>query len=214
MDIANQIRSGILVAGDKLPTEKHLSNQYSVSRTVVREAISRLKSDGLVVSRQGSGVFVSTNEMRNSFKIDNSDMSRSDVLALFELRQNIEVSGARLAAARHTSKDIKAIKQAQEAIILAKPWSEDEVRADLDFHYAIAFATQNSYYADFMAFLGSVLYENVKAARIESGDPLIKKVTVEEHERILQALLRRDPEAAGSAMMSHLQGAIARMAHE
>ena len=85
------------------------------------------------------------------------------------------------------------------------------MRADLDFHHAIAKATGNPFYADFMAFLGGALRATILTARSESKNPNIKAITLQEHLKIVQAIEARDPDAAGLAMLLHLQGASLRM---
>lgn len=209
--LSTKIRNGFFAYGTKLPTEHSLSDQFGVSRTVVREAISRIKSDGLVTSRQGSGVYVAHSATRRSFKLGEQLIDAADVLALFELRQPLELASARLAAARRTEDDLERIRRAHAAMEDSSDWSEEGVIADLAFHHEIALATGNAYYADFMAFLGGALQSTIRAARSGSGRPEIKQITIDEHARILHAIEQRDPETAAIAMSMHLQGAKERM---
>ncbi|WP_266352056.1 FadR/GntR family transcriptional regulator [Kaistia algarum] len=209
--LSTKIRSGFFAYGTKLPTEHSLSDQFGVSRTVVREAISRIKSDGLVTSRQGSGVYVAHSATRRSFKLGEQLVDAADVLALFELRQPLELASARLAAARRTEDDLDRIRKAHAAMEATSDWSEEGVIADLAFHHEISMATGNAYYADFMAFLGGALQNTIRAARSGSGRPEIKQITIDEHARILNAIEQRDPESAAIAMSMHLQGAKERM---
>ena len=209
--LSSKIRSGVFPYGAKLPTEHSLSDQFGVSRTVVREAISRIKSDGLVTSRQGSGVYVAHSATRRSFKLGEQLAEPGDVLALFELRQPLELASARLAAARRTEDDLERIRKAHAAMEDSSDWSEEGVLADLAFHHEIALATGNAYYADFMAFLCGALQDTIRAARSGSGRPEIKQITIGEHARILLAIEQRDPESAAIAMSTHLQGAKERM---
>ena len=205
------IRDGVIPAGTKLPTEQSLSRQFGVSRTVVREAISRLKSDGLVESRQGSGVSVIPASLRRSFKLHEAILGRQQVIELLEFRQPLEMASARLAATRHTPEDLREIVDAQQRMMASLDWSDEGVQADLDFHHAIAKATRNPFYADFMAFLGGALRATILTARSESNNPKIKSITLEEHLKIVQAIEEHDPDAAGHAMLLHLQGASQRM---
>jgi GntR family transcriptional repressor for pyruvate dehydrogenase complex len=210
--LARAIRDQSFRPGTRLPTEDALSRQFGVSRTVVREAISRAKADGLVRSRQGSGLFVAEPFERRSFTVEGSladDSSR--ILSFFELRRPIEISAAQLAAARRTDADLASIAAAQQEMATAKDWSKDGVSYDLRFHHAIAIATQNGYYIDFMAFLGNVVADSIRIARAESKQPGVDQITIEEHARILRAIERRDAEAAGLAMHNHLAGASDRM---
>jgi GntR family transcriptional repressor for pyruvate dehydrogenase complex len=211
-DIAEKISESILAgkfeAGARLPTEKALCEQFGVSRTVIREAISRIKADGVVNSLQGSGLYVAHPFQRRSFKFDqNFESELSRVTGLFELREPVEMAAARLAAARHTREDLARISAAHAAMINAADWSEEGVTADLEFHHAIALATHNVHYANFMAFMASELRDTIRTARAQSGRPEIKRITVEQHARILRAIERRDPEGAALAMHSHLEHA-------
>jgi GntR family transcriptional repressor for pyruvate dehydrogenase complex len=209
--LSTKIRTGGLAAGDRLPTEHTLSKEFAVSRTVVREALARLKSDGLVTSRQGSGVYVSSAATRLSFKLHDALVDGAEVLALFELRQPIEMAAARLAAARRSAEDLALIQSAHEAMVNSNDWSEEGVIADLEFHHAIARATGNAYYADFMAFMGGLLQATIRTARSRSGQPEIKRITIEEHAQVLTAIESSNPEAAALAMQAHLRGACERM---
>ncbi|WP_205409854.1 FadR/GntR family transcriptional regulator, partial [Escherichia coli] len=111
--LAEQIRQGTLAPGDRLPTEKQLTEIYSVSRAVVREALARLKSEGLITSQQGSGVFVDPNFQRNAFRIAAPSPGDSqDLEHILELMLSIEVTAARYAAQRRTDPDLKKMRQA------------------------------------------------------------------------------------------------------
>ncbi|MFH7112114.1 FadR/GntR family transcriptional regulator, partial [Achromobacter xylosoxidans] len=111
--LPQQIRQRTLAPGDPLPTEKQLTVIYSVSGAVVREALAGLKSEGLITSQQGSGVFVDPNFQRNAFRIaaprpgDNQDLEH-----ILELMLSIEVSAARYGAQRRTEPDLKTMRQA------------------------------------------------------------------------------------------------------
>ena len=111
-----EIRAGRPAAGEKLPTEAALVEQFAVSRTVVREAVSRLKSLGIVESRQGSGVFV----RQAAFAPLNFDTrlaaSRQAVIQMVEVRRALEAEVAALAAQRRNATDIERIRQAIEAL--------------------------------------------------------------------------------------------------
>jgi GntR family transcriptional repressor for pyruvate dehydrogenase complex len=215
-DIANglslSIRNGSLAVGSKLPTEKMLCVQFGVSRTLVREAISRIKADGLVESFQGSGVFFSQPFNRKSIKFDESYVADTKrILSLFELREPIEIAAVRLAAARRTDSNLERLSAAHDELLGADSKSAESVTADLNFHFAIAQATQNIFYSDFMAFLGGVIRASIRTARAKSDEPNITAITIEEHARIKFAIENQDPEKAALAMHLHLEGARKRM---
>jgi DNA-binding transcriptional regulator YhcF (GntR family) len=112
-----QIHAGRLEAGEKLPTEARLVEQFQVSRTVLREAVSRLKSLGLVDSRQGSGVYVSASPPYAPLNFDaRHSESREAVVQMAEVRRALEAEAAGLAAQRRKAADVKCLKQAVQAL--------------------------------------------------------------------------------------------------
>jgi DNA-binding transcriptional regulator YhcF (GntR family) len=118
-----------LAPGAKLPTEGMLGRQLGVSRAVVREAIARVKSDGLAQSRQVSGLYVTDPFERRSFRFDEElAQDEARMLGFFELRQPVEIAAAHFAAARRTDEDMARIVAALEAMTAAEDWSEDGVR--------------------------------------------------------------------------------------
>src|SRR5215813_7084968 len=111
--IASEIVRGRLSPGSRLPTEQELMATFGVSRTVVREAISALRSEGLVVTRQGSGAYVAADASRVPFRIDARDSeSIADVLKVMELRLAVEVEAAALAAQRAGPQQVAGIGRA------------------------------------------------------------------------------------------------------
>src|SRR6266567_3625693 len=101
--LTDDITSGKIPPGSRLPTEQELSAATGVSRTVVREAVAALRADGLVITRQGLGAFVASDVQRRPFRIDPSELkSRTDVLQILELRMSLEIEASGLAAERRT----------------------------------------------------------------------------------------------------------------
>lgn len=213
--LARELASGPLRPGDRLPTEQMLVARFHVSRAVVREAISRLKSDGLVVSRRGSGLYVAPSACSRSFRLDTGAVAAdlADVGAVLELRLAVEEAAAGLAAARRTPAQLAAIGRAHEAMASAEDWDGAGIAADIGFHRAIAEATGNARFTGFITFLGEGLAEAIRVARAAaSGGPDdTRRVTVEEHARILAAIGAGDATAARRAARAHLRGARRRM---
>ena len=112
--LADQIKSGRLAPGERLPTEHAMTRAARVSRTVVREAVAALRAEGLVITRQGVGAFVSAEPQRAPFRIDLAKLD--DVLNVMELRLGVEVESAGLAAERATRAQVRGIAAALEAI--------------------------------------------------------------------------------------------------
>jgi GntR family transcriptional regulator, transcriptional repressor for pyruvate dehydrogenase complex len=208
--LARDLAAGPLRPGDRLPTEQMLVARFRVSRAVVREAISRLKSDGLVVSRRGSGLYVAPPARSRSFRLDAAALA--DVGAVLELREAVEEAAAGLAALRRTPARLAAIARAHEAMAATANWDGAGVSADIGFHRAVAEATGNARFTGFVTFLGDSLADAIRAARAAASEPDgARRVTIEEHARILAAIEAGDPAAARRAARAHLRGARRRM---
>lgn len=213
--LGDRIRAGQLQAGDKLPTEAAIMGEFEVSRTVVREAISKLQAAGLVETRHGIGTFVLGLGDGPSFKITPEQFSTlQDVIAVLELRIGLETEAAGLAAQRRTADNLIALRKALDAVIAAVEAGQDSVAADFQFHLEIARATQNSHFADLMATLGAQI---IPRARLEpvadmSAERLayMRRVNAE-HESILDAITSQDAESARAAMRTHLSNSRERL---
>lgn len=203
--ITQQIDSGSLKAGDRLPTEQQFAEAYGVSRTVVREAIHQLKSQGLVRSRQGSGVFVTTPPAHRVMAFDPKVLESMDaVVQMVELRRVIEGEMAALAAARATRAQIAELKRALAAIDTATDSGQLGVEEDMAFHRAIGAATGNPQFLRLLSILEAYLrdamtvtkgYESMRA-------DFMARVRVE-HRAILTAIAAGDADAARQAAIQH-----------
>ena len=206
--LGDRIRAGQLQAGDKLPTEAAIMDEFEVSRTVVREAISKLQAAGLVETRHGIGTFVLGPGDGPSFKITPEQFSTlQDVIAVLELRIGLETEAAGLAALRRSEGNLLALRKALDVVIAAVEAGQDSVAADFQFHLEIARATQNGHFAELMSTLGSQI---IPRARLEptvdmSAERLayMRRVNAE-HESILDAITSQDAESARAAMRTHL----------
>src|SRR3954466_4607748 len=108
--LAEQIKSGRFAPGERLPTEQALTRAAKVSRTVVREAVAALRAEGLVITRQGVGAFVSAEPQRAPFRIEPEPLrSVDDILDVMELRLGVEIESAGLAAERASKANVRAI---------------------------------------------------------------------------------------------------------
>jgi GntR family transcriptional repressor for pyruvate dehydrogenase complex len=206
--LGDRIRSGSLGAGAKLPTEAAVMDEFGVSRTVVREAISKLQASGLVQTRHGIGTFVIGLGDAPGFRIAPEQYATlRDVIAVLELRLGLETEAAALAAKRRTAGNLKNLRSALDAFTAAVEAGRDAVGADFQFHIEIARATQNAHYADLMTSLGSMI---IPRARLNGVEPALgerqaylRRVNGE-HENILDAISGQNPEAARAAMRTHL----------
>jgi GntR family transcriptional regulator, transcriptional repressor for pyruvate dehydrogenase complex len=212
--LAEQIKSGRLAPGERLPTEQELTRAARVSRTVVREAVAALRAEGLVITRQGVGAFVSAEPQRAPFRIDPDRMqSLGDILNVMELRLGVEIESAGLAAERASRGQVRAIGAAFEGIERASAQGKSAVDEDLALHRAIAEATGNPEFARFLQFIGSHLIpRRTVGGLIEQmgGQRAYLVLIQEEHRRIYQAIEQRDPKAARDAMRRHLMRSIER----
>lgn len=207
--ISGQIQSSRFRPGAKLPTESALMAEQQVSRTVVREAISRLQAAGLVETRHGIGTFVKESSSAGAVKIAAASIfTMLDTLAVLELRISLETEAAALAATRRSDDDVQALR-ASLADFAGHVGQADgsAVSADLAFHLRIASATGNKYFQDILGQLGKRLIPRtrVDTAHIEQDDhgAYLQRVN-HEHEDICAAIERCDPEAARAAMRTHL----------
>lgn len=211
--LSQMIRSGRFASGGRLPTEAALGQRFGVSRAVVREAVARLKADGLVRSRRGSGLYVAEPDARRSFKVDDASVvAARGVEQLFELRETLETAAARLAAARHGPADLAAVAAAHAAMLGAADWHEAGLDADLQFHQAIAAATHNVFFAELMLYLANRLKQSIRQARATSRDQDIRTLVTAEHAQILESITKRRPAQAAQAMRDHLRRSRRRMA--
>lgn len=212
--LAEQIKSGRLAPGARLPTEHELTRAARVSRTVVREAVAALRAEGLVVTRQGVGAFVSAEPQRAPYRIEPERMqSLEDVLNVMELRLGVEIESAGLAAERASRQQVKAIGTALEAIERAARTGRSAVDEDLAFHRAIATATANPEFARFLQFIGRHLIPRRTVSGLPErmgGQRAYLALIQEEHRRIFEAIRDRQPDSAREAMRRHLTRSLER----
>jgi GntR family transcriptional repressor for pyruvate dehydrogenase complex len=212
--IAAEITSGRLAPGDRLPAEHELMAAMGVSRSVVREAVAALRSEGLVVTRQGAGAYVASDPTRVPFRIDPDRLSSiGDIVQIMELRLAVEVEASALAAQRATVTGLKTIERALAAIDRAINRNEPAVEQDTEFHRAIAAATANPMFDAFLAFLGHHIIPR-QHVRAEIAPGPARKTYLEkiqrEHRLIAEAIEQRDPSAARRAMHNHLTNGLER----
>ena len=206
--MASQIQNGRLRPGDKLPTESAIMGELAVSRTVVREAISRLQASGLVETRHGIGTFVLQAPSKDNFSIAEQDMSTvEDVINVLELRISLETEAAGLAAQRATPQELDAMASALGSFAAAIDGKSDAVPSDFEFHLEVAKATGNRHFADLMTYLGRRIIPRTRvntADQAPEGREAYLRRVHSEHESIFNAIRNQDPESARAAMRTHL----------
>lgn len=204
-EILHLIINAQIPEGGRLPTEAQLCKLYSVSRTVVRDALSRLKIDGIITSRQGQGSIVVRRPNAGVFTFPFVS-SIADMQRFFEFRQLVEGEVAALAAARRSAEELARIHAAFEAVSRALAQNESGIEEDLTFHFAIAEASHNKFLATPLFSARDNFVQCIQFARALSTKPderLGQRLQIE-HRRILEAIDAADEDAARLAMVTHL----------
>jgi GntR family transcriptional regulator, transcriptional repressor for pyruvate dehydrogenase complex len=203
--IEAEIDGGALKAGDRLPTEQQIATAHGVSRTVVREAVHQLKSQGLLRSRQGSGVFVTAPPAHRALAFDPKLLESMDaVVQMVELRRVIEGEMAALAAQRATRAQIAGLKRTLAAIDEATGRGELGVDQDLGFHRAIGEATGNPQFVRLLGILEAHLRDAMTVTKgHESKRADFMAQVRREHRAILAAIVAGNSKAARAAAIEH-----------
>lgn len=208
-----QIESGRYNPGDRLPSEAQLTKEFAVSRTVIREAIASLTADRLLEPRQGAGVFVLQPPEIVDLPFRNIDFVRiSSMIEMLELRAAVEVEAAMLAAQRRSPAQEERIVECYRRIGALAKEGKSTIEADFEFHLAIADATNNPRFREFLTMIGPSIIPR-HALGTSAADAATKAyldVLDKEHEEILSAILDGDEKGAGSAMRHHLKGSQSR----
>ena len=212
-ELRSRIESGALVPGDKLPTETLLAAQFAVSRTVVREAVSRLRSTGLLIARQGSGVFVAALEAVRPLAFDASVLANlGAVLEVVEVRRALESETAALAAERATPAQRAAIAQAWARADASVASGSAAIDDDLAFHQAIAEASGNRQFSRLLSHLEHYLFDAMAVTRRNESLKVEYIAEVrQEHLALLQAITQGDAAAAREAAAHHMRQAARRL---
>jgi len=213
--LAGSIREGRLQPGDKLPTEAEIMARFDVSRTVVRESLSKLQASGLVETRHGIGTFVLQPQSTGNFKITAEDFATvADVISVLELRISLETEAAGLAAQRRTPENLKAMENALRAFHDSISLDSDAVPPDFQFHMEVARSTGNRHFADLMTYLGTMIIPRTRVNTAHSAPEgrfnYLQRVN-SEHENIYNAIRSQDAEAARAAMRTHLSNSRERL---
>ena len=207
-ELRNQIRLGAMSPRMRLPSEHMMAAQFGVSRAVIREAVARLRSEGLVKTRQGSGAYVRDNDITSLNLDPDIRKSLTSVLAIVELRKGIEAEAAALAAERRTRRELIAIEKALAQIARITREGGDSSKADILFHRAIAEAAHNPYYIAVLDYLSQFVLTAIRASRRNTALPASFARQLEaEHHSILEAIGRRDSSAARFAAQIHMDQA-------
>ena len=211
--LRQKIKTGEVAINARLPSEAVLSEGFGVSRTVIREAISRLKAEGLVETRQGKGTIVveATNPMSFQLNVDIKN-SLEVILRIIELRRGLEGEMSALAAMRRTPEQNADVQRALAAIDTAVEAGGDGVEEDFAFHSAVSKASGNPLYTSMLDFLSQFLIDVMRVSRInEAQRSDFMGQLQNEHTAIALAIAQQDTVAARNAAWLHLENVTTRM---
>ncbi len=210
------VAAGNLIPGDRVPSEAELGRTYGVSRTVVREAVSQLRAEGLVETFQGRGSFIAA---ARAFSLAASDGAFAVDLSvshsaqdLMELRRGVETEAAALAALHHSPADIAGIDRALADFDHAVAQRSSTISADFEIHLGVAMASGNPLIVSLMSALGSRAVLLQRASLHDEMDVVSEQhglLLQHEHRQIRDAIARGDAEGARAAMFSHLARSLA-----
>lgn len=211
--LRRDLSNGVFQAGDRLPSESALTREYAVSRTVVREAIAVLRADGLVEARKGAGVFAlaATPVVEQPFH-DLTTERISSVIELLELRTVFEVEAAALAASRRSATQIETIVDAHRIVSDCLSSNASTRDADFNFHMAIAQATQNRRFPEFLQLIRTgIIPRGDLQGSPPGGRPKDYNLHLQqEHAVIVDAIIEGDADSARIQMRAHLRGSLER----
>ncbi len=205
------IKSGSYQSDERLPTEHDLAIEFEVSRPIIREALRRLRDQGLIYSRRGAGSFVRSLGMKQPLGFGQLE-NVADLLSCYEFRLTLEPAAAEAAAARHTPGTLLAIRDALELMRDATNRQAHREDADFQFHLAIARAANNTYFSTAMEALKDHIavgmrFHGVSVKRDNAG---LSRVFAE-HEAIADAIATGKGPKAKELMHAHLTGSRARL---
>jgi DNA-binding FadR family transcriptional regulator len=214
--LSDEIRRGALRPGDRIPTETEMMKRLAVSRSVVREAISRLQAAKVVETRHGIGTFVLTPGKDEPVQLPLSDLSSMlDVMAIIEFRIDVESASAAWAALRRTEQHLKQIASTLDHFEAElERGSTDVLAHDIGFHLQIAKASGNRYFHDVLSQLGRSVSPRTRlgSAEIAELDHIgHMRQVLSEHRMIYGAIVRQDADDARATMRMHLSNSRERL---
>lgn len=200
--ITKMIADRQLKAGDKLPNEFDMASQLNVGRGTIREAVKILVSRNVVEIRRGSGTYVCDHPgvLEDPFGFAFVEDKQRLALDLCEFRMVVEPEMAAMAAERATDEEIKRMEDAAREVEELCLKQQDHRQKDIRFHELIARGTKNQVMPNIIPVIQSAI-----GLFITVTDSSLKDETVKTHRMIMEAIRKRDPEAARAAMIKHLE---------
>lgn len=213
------ISDGSLKAGDRLPSEAEMSENFGVARTVIREAISLLKFDGMVDSKRGVGAFVADRKERTSFRISPACFEkRREIVKLLQLRTSVQSGAAALAAELRSDAQLEIIEGALQTLLAANKKGpdhavEERVDAELRLYRLITEASDNEYFCDVINMIETNIQNHLRSAFLKNAAAVeFEPSVISEHTAVVAAVRSQDSEAARVATRTRFGTAAASLA--
>lgn len=208
-DLRTRIVDGVIQPGEKLPSENTLIGEFGVSRTVVRAALTRLQAEGLVETERGRGSFALTPPTAGptSGQPARAVVTAEDRLHLLEFRIGVETEAAALAAGNRTERQLNAMRQALAEFTDSVEHPAHAMKADFEFHKAVAAASGNPFYTDCLSSLGQTMIAMPRTRLMTGVEHYARdhfEQVVHEHGSIFAAIADSDGASASAAMRNHL----------
>jgi GntR family transcriptional repressor for pyruvate dehydrogenase complex len=216
--LTKALLAGDLRPGDRLPSEQALALEFGVARTVVREAISQLKYDGIVQSRVGIGAFIAQPEERTAFRISpNCFKKRKELLKLLQLRNGVVIEVAADAALSHSAKDVKRMEQIvdemRDALNDQERGAERHFEAERRLVHTIAKVADNDYALSFISMIEGQISEKLRSVAVKNSKAAeLAVAAIDEQAQLVAAIKAGDPSAARESARRHYENAARRLA--
>jgi DNA-binding FadR family transcriptional regulator len=208
-DILDSIVEGEFKEGDRLLTEHALAERFATSRPTVREALARLRADGIIVTRRGSGTIVGRRpdpDVRRFAPLE----TLSDIRRCYEYRIVTESGAAEFAAIKADEDGLRAIQDAWDRLErIVETQQGIGAKDDFAFHLAVARASKNQFFITALAFIEEQVEVSINLSFVKTLER--QRLVQREHLEVLEAIRARDPAQAGKAMKAHLQNALDRI---
>jgi len=215
--LAELIERGEFAEGTRLPAEGELAQRFNVSRPVIREALSRLRSGGIIISRKGSGSFVQKRSSRPpalpAIASFGPVTSLAQLKQCYDFRVCVEGEAAYFAAENRSADSLQAIRDALDRIAMAIEAGMVGVDADYEFHAGVATASGNEFFAGAMEVMHHPIEFAIDLARrLSMRRPMEHLLTIQaEHVRIYESIDAGDAEGARTAMRAHVSNSCRRI---
>jgi GntR family transcriptional repressor for pyruvate dehydrogenase complex len=216
--LTKALLAGELKPGDRLPSEQALAVEFGVARTVVREAISQLRYDGIVQSRVGVGAFIAQPQERTAFRISpNCFKKRKELLKLLQLRNGVVIECAADAAVSRSSRDVtgmeRIIEEMRQALADRAGGAERHFEAERRLVHAIAKIADNDHAFSFIMMVDGQIAEKLRSVAVKNSKAAeLAGVAIDEQSRLVEAIKRGDASEARERARCHYENAARRLA--